>query len=413
MSPEESKITVFHSISQLYTLSGPTLRKGSELGRIEPHANGYVVVEAGKVKEVGSGEGYRKFRDAELISLQGMMVFPGFIDAHTHLVHAGTREKEMRRKLNGESYLEILKNGGGILSTVRQTRQASFQELYALAGEHLKRMLSFGVTSAEAKSGYGLDCDTELRQLEVIQALNRNLPLTLVPTFMGMHALPDEFKSDRQSYLDLMKNVLNEVKERGLAEFVDVFCEEGVFSLSESREFLEYAQSLGFKLKIHADEMSALGGTQLAAELNAVSAEHLLAASDDDLQALAKSDTVAVMLPLTSFYLNKEFAQARKIIDYGGAVALGSDYNPGSSPSENLQLAMQLAVLKMKMTPDEVLTAVTVNAAYACGLSEKGSLTPGKDADFVVLEANNLDYFFYRFGINLVKEVYIKGKRVY
>jgi len=413
MSPAENKLTVYHGIRLLYTLAGPFPRKGNRMGALRPLEDAYIAVENGKVKEVGTGDGYRKFKDAELLKLDGDLVVPGFIDAHTHLVHAGSRENEMRLKLSGVEYLEILKSGGGILSTVRATRAASFQELYAQAAGRLKNMLALGVTSVEAKSGYGLDWDTEIRQLEVASRLDRDLPQTLVSTFMGVHALPEEYRACPRAFLELMKKVLEEVRKRDLARFVDIFSEEGVFSLKEARDILRHAQKLGFGVKIHADEMNALGGARLAAEIGAVSAEHLLKSAEEDLKFLAESETIAVLLPLTSFYLNKDFAPARKIIDYGGAVAIASDYNPGSSPSENLQFAMQLAVLKMKMTPEEALAAVTINAAAALGLDWKGSLEAGKDADFVVLAAPNLDYFFYRFGINLVREVYIKGERVY
>ena len=354
MSPAENKLSVYHNINLLYILEGSPLRKGSTMTDVKPLQNGYIVVEAGKIKEVGSGNGYLKYQDANFYSLAGKTVVPGFIDSHTHLVFAGSRENEMRRKLQGESYLEILKSGGGILSTVRKTREASFDTLYKEARTTLERMLSFGVTSVEAKSGYGLDLETELKQLEVVAKLKAEGPQTLVSTFMGAHALPGEYHDNRQAYFALLEKALYEIKKRNLASFVDIFCEEGVFSVSESREFLGLAKELGFKLKIHADELSALGGAALATELKAVSAEHLLASSDEDLQKLASSDTIAVLLPLTSFYLNKPFAKARVMIDYGCAVALASDYNPGSSPSENLQLAMQFAVLKMKMTPERL-----------------------------------------------------------
>lgn len=407
----ENELKVFHNISLLYPLAGPKLRKGEAMGKLSPLKDAYIVVGGGKVKEIGTGDAYKRHGRAELISLEGALVLPGFIDSHTHLVHAGSRENEMRKKLAGVDYLDILKSGGGILATVRATRNASFQELYREAEGRLKNMLAFGVTAVEAKSGYGLDLETELKQLEVVRQLNQNLPQTLVPTFMGAHALPEGYQS-RKDFLELMKRVLDAVKEGRLAHFVDIFCEEGVFSAEEAREFLGHAQAKGFGVKIHADEMNALGGAAIAAELGAVSAEHLLNSSEEDLRKLAESETVAVLLPLTSFYLNKNFAPARKLIDFGAAVAIASDYNPGSSPSENLQLAMQLAVLKMGLTPEEVLSAVTVNAAKASGLHSKGSLEPGMDADFVVLAARNLDYVFYRFGINLVREVYIGGKRV-
>jgi imidazolonepropionase len=405
MCPAENKISVFYKVNLLYPVN--------DLEDFKPIANAYLAVKEGKIIEVGSGKGYEKYPEANFISLEGKIIVPGFIDAHTHLVYAGSREKEMIRKLAGESYLDILKSGGGILNTVKETREASFGELYSKAEATLDRMLAFGITTVETKSGYGLDFETEIKQLEVVKALNEKHPLTLVSTFMGAHALPDSYKDKREEYLELMKEVLKVVRTRNLASFCDIFCEEGVFSISESKDFLEFAKELGFGVKIHADEMTPLGGAALAVELKATSAEHLLASRDEDLRKLGKSDTIAVLLPLTSFYLDKPFGNARKMIDYGCNVAIASDYNPGSSPSENLQLAMQLAVLKMKMTPKEVLKAVTINAAKAIGLEDtKGSLVPGKDADFVVLDCPNLDYFFYRFGINLVEKVYIKGKKV-
>jgi imidazolonepropionase len=234
---------------------------------VKPLQNGYIVVEAGKIKEVGSGNGYLKYQDANFYSLAGKTVVPGFIDSHTHLVFAGSRENEMRRKLQGESYLEILKSGGGILSTVRKTREASFDTLYKEARTTLERMLSFGVTSVEAKSGYGLDLETELKQLEVVAKLKAEGPQTLVSTFMGAHALPGEYHDNRQAYFALLEKALYEIKKRNLASFVDIFCEEGVFSVSESREFLGLAKELGFKLKIHADEMSALRNLLQAIQL--------------------------------------------------------------------------------------------------------------------------------------------------
>ncbi|MDD4000453.1 MAG: imidazolonepropionase [Bacilli bacterium] len=411
MLPVGNKI-VFYDIGVLYSLEGPSPRRGKDMGKLLPLLDAYLVVGDGKVIEVGVGSDYQSHQDAKLISLNGKMVLPGFIDSHTHLVHGGSRETEMRRKLQGESYLEILKSGGGILNTVYKTRAANFEDLYYQAKASLKRMLAFGVTSLEAKSGYGLDLETEIKQLEVGKTLNENEAQTIVSTFMGAHALPLEYQEQKQAYLDKMLKVLELVREKKLAKYTDIFCEEGVFSIAESKSYLEAAKKLGFGLKIHADEMVRLGGTKLAILLEAISAEHLIAASDEDLKALGKSKTIGVLLPMTSFYLNKPFAKARLMLDYGAALAIASDYNPGSCPSENLQLAMQIAVLKMRLTPEEVLSAVTINAAAAIGLENtKGSLTPGKDADFIVLDAPNLDYFFYRFGINLVSDVYIKGEK--
>jgi imidazolonepropionase len=405
---------IYYNIGELVTLKGANkLRQGREMSEFEIIKNAYFIELDGKVIEVGNNDDYLLHEDANMINVLGRLVTPGLIDSHTHLVHAGSREHELKQKLEGVSYLDILKNGGGILSTVSDTREASFEELYDKSKSSLDIMLEYGVTTVEAKSGYGLNMETELKQLEVAKKLSLDHDVHIVCTFMGAHAIPFEYKTDRNGFIELVNKIAIEVKKRNLAEFVDVFCEVGVFSKAESEVILKHALDLGFKIKIHADEIASIGGVTLAAELKASSAEHLMATSVEDMKLLSESKTVLTILPSTSFNLDKGYARTRLMIDNNCGLAIASDYNPGSSPSENLQLAMQIAAIKTKMTPKEVITAVTINAAVSLGLNDtKGSLELGKDADFVIFDCTNLDYLIYHFGINHVKDVYIKGKQV-
>ena len=403
---------VVYNIKTLATPLGPAPKSGRAMADIKVLKNAYLVAAGGKFIAVGEGAGYQK-SPYEKIDAGGGLVTPAFIDAHTHLVFAGSREDEMQRKLRGESYLDILASGGGIHATVAKTRAASEEELYRLARETLNKMLLLGVGVAEAKSGYGLDKENELKTLRVIKRLKDEGPQRLVATYLGAHALPAEYKNDRAGYIGLIKATLEAVKAEELAEFCDVFCEEGVFTYEESREILAFARDLGFKLRIHADEMTNSGGARLASEMKCRFADHLLAASDEDFAALAAAGVVALVLPLTSFFLRKPFARAREMIDRGAAVAIATDYNPGSSPSYNLPLAMQMAVLGAGMTPAEALTAATLNPASGLDIAGfKGSIEVGKDADFIIFDCPNLDYFFYRFGENRVRDVYLKGKKV-
>jgi len=340
----------------------------------------------------------------------GRLVTPGLVDAHTHLVFGGWRQNELALKLDGVSYLDILKGGGGILSTVKHTRAADEDELFVKSKFFLSEMLSHGVTTCEAKSGYGLNTADELKQLRVIRSLDKSQAVDIVSTFMGAHAVPNEYIGNRTGYIDLLLGeMLPTVAREGLADFCDVFCETGVFTIEESRRILLEAKRLGFGLKIHADEINPIGGAELASEVGAVSAEHLIEASDGGIAALAEKNVAAVTLPTTSFYSDKPYANARKMVQSGVAVAVATDFNPGSSPGLNMQFAMNLACLKYKLSPSEVLTAVTLNGAAALGRADKcGSIEVGKQADLVVWNAPDLEYIFYRYGSNLVDTV-IKG----
>ncbi len=387
-----------------------------DLGVIE---RGAVAVAGERIVAVGkSGELEREVElapDVRVVDAGGRLVMPGFVDPHTHLVFAGSREHELELKLSGVPYLEILARGGGILSTVRATREASLEELVAIGLKYAEEMLRQGTTTAEAKSGYGLNTEDEIKQLEAVREIDARHPIDLVPTFLGAHAVPEEYAGRGDEFVDLiLEDMLPAVRERGLAEFCDVFCEEGVFSVEQSRRVLERAGELGFGLKIHADEIKPLGGAELAAEVGATSADHLLAVSDRGIAELAARGVVAVLLPGTTFNLReRHYAPARKMLERGVAVALASDFNPGSCPTNSLELIMTIACLYLEMRPAEVINALTINAAHAIGRGHMiGSLEPGKQADIVIFDAPNYEYLCYRFGTNLVYKVIKRGQIV-
>ncbi len=379
--------------------------------------DGYILMADGRIQDVGDGDAPVQYLGAqtELIDARGKTVIPGLVDAHTHLIHGGSRENELSQKLTGIPYLDILKNGGGILSTVASTRRASKEELKAKARKSLDQMLIHGTTTVEAKSGYGLDLETEIRCLEAAKELDQEHPIDIVRTYMGAHAVPPEYKGNTAGYIRFMiREVMPLVAQSKLAEFMDVFCEEGVFSPEESKILMKAGKKFGFKLKIHADEIIPLRGAELAAEMHAISAEHLLAASPDGIEAMSKARVTAVLLPGTSFYLMLgKYASARVMMDRGVRVALATDYNPGTCPTENLQAVMTHACLGMKLLPEEIIRCMTINAAYAIDrASEIGSIEAGKKADLVILNAPNPDYAIYHFGINHVDKVIKSGEIV-
>ncbi|MBQ9060494.1 MAG: imidazolonepropionase [Firmicutes bacterium] len=404
--------TLIRNIGCLQTPVGSYSHKGSKQGINEKYQNAAIVIEDGIIREIASGgkepsaEGFDQVIDAG-----GKLVTPGLFDGHTHLIFGGYRQHEIAMKLAGADYLDILRAGGGILDTVRKTREASFEELYAKAAAFLDEMLDFGITSCEAKSGYGLDQENELKMLEVIKALGEKHAMDVVPTFMGAHAVPPEYEGRGDEYIEMMcQELMPEVRRRGLAEFADIFCEDSVFNADQSRKYLEKAAELGFGLKIHADEIEAIGGSQLAGELGAASAEHLIAIEEDGMDSMAEGGTTAMLLPATSFYLGKTFAPAKRMIEKGIPVAIASDFNPGSCPSLNLQFAINLGCLKYRMTPEEVLTAVTINPACGCGRGDTlGTLEVGKQADLVIWNAPDFEMVCYRFGSNLAQHVMKKG----
>ncbi|MBT2681080.1 imidazolonepropionase [Bacillus sp. ISL-35] len=389
--------------------------KGEEMKELHIRENAAMGISGGKVAWLGSSVEAESLKASERIDVQGKVVSPGLVDPHTHLVFGGSREHELSLKQAGVPYLEILAQGGGILSTVSATRKASEEELLKKASFHLERMISYGVTTMEAKSGYGLDAETELKQMSVIQRLKEKYPVSIISTFLGAHAVPPEFKGKEAQFLEQMSDLFDEIKESGLAEFVDIFCETGVFTIEQSRKYLKLAKDKGFGLKIHADEIDPLGGTELAVSLGAASADHLVAASDEGIKMLAEGSTVAVLLPGTTFYLGKDqYARARKMIDEGAAVALATDFNPGSCVTENLQMIMSLAALKLKMSAEEIWNAVTINAAHAIGKSrEAGTLEIGRSADFVIWDVPNYQYIPYHYGVNHAQSVFRSGKKLW
>ena len=353
--------------------------------------------------------------DAEIIDAAGQVVLPGFVDSHTHLIFAGSREDEFEQRLEGLTYQQIAECGGGINATVRRVRAASKEELKALARPRLRQLLQHGVTTVEVKSGYGLTMADEIKCLEAVAELNAEGPLELVPTFLGAHAVPPEYRSDRDGYLRLLiDDMLPEVVRSRLAEFCDVFCEAGVFSLDESQRLLSRARDLGLRLKVHADELTPLGGAELAARLGAVSADHLLCVTEAGIDALAESGTVATLLPGTAFFLGMPYAPARRLIECGVTVALASDCNPGTCPTENLPLVGAMACTQMKMLPSEVITAMTLNGAAALGRADRiGSLAPGRQADVIICDVSDYRHLFYHFGINHVRRVIKRGRVVH
>jgi imidazolonepropionase len=391
-------VPVLSNIGQLYLV--PPDGDAADIAAIEQAAlvwqNGRIVWTGPAVDIPADYAGEARF-DAG-----GRCVIPGLVDCHTHLCFGGWRGDEFAARLAGASYQQIQSAGGGINSTVAQTRAASAEELTAKAATALADMARLGVTTVEAKSGYGLDHANEIKQLEVYRRLQDLQPLEIVPTFLGAHLVPAEYRDRRNAYLDLLcGELIPEVAERGLARFCDVFIETNAFTLAEGRQILEAAKAHGLGLKIHADQLSSGGGAGLAAELGAVSAEHLEYASDEDIAAMVEAGTVAVSLPLASMYLREPYLPARKWIEAGARVAVATDFNPGSAPSYHLHLAMTLACVNQQMTPAEALKGATSHAARAIGLERThGSLLPGYQADFAVIDAPDINHWLYHFRPN-------------
>lgn len=381
--------------------------KGKEMDELNIVDDAIVVIKDGKI--VYAGVKTDEYEAKETIDAKGKIVSPALVEPHTHIVHGGSREHEMSLKRQGVDYLTILEQGGGILNTVERTREASFDELLNKASVNMTRMIQHGVLTVESKSGYGLDRENELKQLKVSKALEDKFPVLMRHTFLGPHAIPKG--REAEEFLQEMTDLLDEVKD--YADFADIFTETGVFSVEQSRKYMEAAREKGFRVKIHADEIDPLGGLELAIEQDAISADHLVAASEEGKKQLADSNTVAVLLPGTTFYLGKnEFADARGMIDQGGAVSLATDYNPGSCVTDNLQMIMAIAALKLKMTPNEIWNAVTVNAAHAID-ADRGTLEPGDTANIVVWDAPNHEYIPYHYGVNHAYKVIADGKLIF
>ena len=406
---------ILKNIGLLATPIGSTARRGIAQQEILFIKNAEIGIENGMISYVSSSGDQNSDSKIQIIDCEGKLVTPGLVDAHTHLVFGGWRQNELALKLEGKSYLEILQSGGGILNTVEQTRNASEEELFETGSRHLNEMMKLGVTTCEIKSGYGLNKDDELKQLRVIRELNKSQPIDIASTFMGAHAIPKEFADNRTGYINLLINkILPAVADENLAEFCDIFCETSVFTPDESMQILLEGKKYGLILKIHADEINPIGGAEVAAQVNAISAEHLIQISDNGIREMSAQNVIAVLLPATSFYLDKPYARSRDMIDSNIAVAIATDFNPGSSPSLNMQFVMNLACLKYRMTPAEALTAATLNGAAAINRAEHyGSIETGKQADLVIWDAPDLDYIFYRYGSNLAYMIIKNGVPVH
>lgn len=404
---------------QLLTCRGRIPKRADSLQDVGILEKGCIASHKGRIVFVGDEkrlkEEVRLEENGVCIDGTGLVGLPGFVDSHTHLPFAGTREEEFVLRLKGYSYQELAEKGLGIQTTVRATRRASRKELLSICLPRLDRMLLLGTTTVEAKSGYGLNLEDEIKQLETLEELRRFHPIDIVPTFMGAHEIPEEYRSRKNDYISLLTHeILPEVKKRKLAEFFDVFCEEGVFSLDETRKLVRAAKEAGFKIKIHADEFSPLGGAKLAAEEKATSADHLINITKEGIQKLAASQTAATLLPAVPFFLMLERkAPARKLIKEGAIVALATDFNPGSSMTESMLFVLQLAVFTLKMSIEEAINAATANAAYALGRDEEvGSLEVWKKMDIILGDVPNFSTLVYHLGINPIKHVIKNGKIV-
>jgi imidazolonepropionase len=400
--------------AELVTCSGFSAKKGKEMTDLNIIEDGAVIIKEGVIEAVGqTGDIEKQFKksgtdhsDFDIIDARGKAVLPGFVDSHTHLVFGGYRAEEFSWRLRGDSYMEIMQRGGG---------QASTEELLQSGIKRLNSMLSFGVTTVEGKSGYGLDRETEIKQLEVMARLNQIHYLDVVPTFLGAHAVPQEYKSKQEAFIDFMaSDVLPRVADQNLAEFCDIFCEKSVFSVEQSRRLLSRAKELGLKLKLHADEIVQLGGAELAAELGAVSADHLLQASDQGIKDMAAAGVVATLLPATAFSLKESYANGRKMIDSNCAVALATDFNPGSCFTESIPLVFALATLHMNISTEEAINALTINGAAALNRADQiGSIDNGKKGDLIVLEFPSYTYIPYHLGVSTVEKVIKQGNLVF
>jgi imidazolonepropionase len=414
---------IIKNANQLVTCSGFGAKQGKAMSNLDIIDDGAVVIENGVITAVGktpdiwpqveaSGHAISEF---DVLDARGKAVLPGFVDSHTHFVFGGYRAEEFSWRLSGASYIKIMQRGGGIVNTVKATRKASKKELIESGKKRLDSMLSFGVTTVEGKSGYGLDYDTEIKQLEVMAALDTLHCVDIVPTFLGAHAVPEEYQGRADAFIDyLISEVMPDVAAGNLAEFCDIFCEQNVFSVKQSRRLLQAAKALGLKLKIHADEIVSLGGAELAAELGAVSADHLLQASDKGIADMAKAGVVAALLPGTAFSLKEPYAKGRYMIDNDCAVALATDFNPGSCFTESIPLIFALATLYMNLTVEEAITALTLNGAAAIDRADTiGSIDVGKSGDVIILEFPTYHYIPYHIGISIVEKVVKQGKLVF
>jgi imidazolonepropionase len=393
-------------------------KAGQAQNELAHFPGGALLVEDGLIAAVGDEEKILSLikgtEEVQEVDCGGRCMIPGFVDPHTHMCFAVPREAEFALRLLGTPYLDILRQGGGILSSVRAVAAASEEQLYNNTLRHVRTALSLGTTTLEIKSGYGLDTENELKMLKVIDQVATHSPVDIVPTFLGAHAVPENYKTNPDDFITLIiEEMLPAVQKQGVARFCDVFCETGVFSIDQSRRLLQAAQAIGLGIKIHADEVNDLGGAGLAAELGASSADHLLAASTKNIKLMAEAGVIATLLPATAYSLRKDYARARLMIENNVAVALATDCNPGSSFTESMPFVIGLAILNMHLTPAEALTGATLNSAYAVNMADRvGSLDKGKQADFLLLEGETPAILAYHAGVSSVAKVYKKGREI-
>ncbi|OGU67744.1 MAG: imidazolonepropionase [Stygiobacter sp. RIFOXYC12_FULL_38_8] len=409
--------TLIKNAEQIVTVDtkGKNVKRGKLLSEIAPLSDHSILVEDGIIKDFIPNSNSSKTEVEKIIDAQSCIILPGLVECHTHAAYAGSRANEFLMRLKGATYEEIAKSGGGITSTMKAVRNSSFEELVKLLKPRIDHFISQGVTTLEIKSGYGLSFYDEIKLLQVINHFRVHSSIDIVPTFLGAHTYPPEYKNDHGQYLKLIiEELLPYIIKNKLADHVDAFCEKTAFSSEDVDLIFTKAKKLGYKLRLHTEQFNVVGGLDVALKHKALSVDHLEVIADDDIPKLAKSNTAAVLLPGVSFFLNCPFAPARKLIENNAIVALATDYNPGSSHIPNLQLIMQLAALNYKMSSEEIISAATINSAYAMGVQENiGSLEIGKQADFAIFEAKDISEIIYNIGINLNKYTIKKGKIVY
>ena len=414
MTKNKNLDILIKNASQLVTAASNIPKTGLELQNLGIIEDGTLGIVDGMIACIGkTNKILESYKAKTIIDASHKVVMPGFVDPHTHPIFLKTRENEFEMRLQGKSYKEISQTGGGILASIKDVRAASLEELIELGLKRINKMLEMGTTTIEAKSGYGLTTESEIKMLKAIKKINEISDMEIIPTFLGAHEYPEEYKDDHETYIDILINeMLPAVKEQNLAEYCDIFCEEHVFTVNESRRILDAAKELGFKIRFHADELEPIGGAELAAEINAVSADHLVAISDEGIKRLKEAGVIPILLPATTFSLGLlKYAPARKMIDAGLPVALSTDFNPGSCNCDSQQFVTSLACLQMKMLPSEALNAITINAAHSLERGNLiGSLEVGKQADVIILDMPTYQYLPYHLGSNTVETVIKKGK---
>ena len=395
--------------------NAPTYLSGKEMKNLPILENAWVWIENETIKDYGTMDSMPDKEAAETIDCTGRVVMPSWVDSHTHLVFAGTREQEFVDRINGLSYQEIAERGGGILNSAKRVQEATEEELYEQSAKRLEELIQLGTGAMEIKSGYGLTTEAEMKMLRVAKKLGENYPVSIKTTFLGAHAVPSTFKEDKDGYMKLIiDEMLPKIAAEGLADYVDIFCEKGFFSVEDTEQLLEAGKKYNLTPKIHVNQFNAIGGIPVAVKHNALSVDHLEVITDEDIEALRDSGTMPVALPTCSFFISIPYANGRKIIDAGLPLAIASDLNPGTTPSGNMNFVMATACIKLRLTPEEAINAATINGAYAMGLSDTvGSITRGKKANLIITkEISSYNYMPYAFGSNLVDKVILNGKRV-